>query len=67
MPEHFVKLYRRDEDFLEDFSGCAFAAATLLSDDWSPNYHASDDTRRNEAHFQKSGELHALSFDCAAV
>ena len=67
MPEHFVKLYRKEEEFLEDFSGCAFAAAKLLGDDWAPNFQASDDTRRNEAYFLKSGELCALTFDCASV
>lgn len=67
MPEHFVRLYRKEEEFLEDFSECAFAAAKLLSADWTPNFQASDGTRRNEAYFLRSGELSALTFDCAAV
>lgn len=67
MPEHLTKLYRREEEFLDDFSGCAYAAAKLLGDDWAPNSQASDDTRKTEAYFLKSGELYDLTFDSAAV
>lgn len=67
MSKHLKKLYRKEEEFLDDFSDCAYAAARLLGDDWVPNSHASDDTRRTEAYFLKSGELYNLTFDSAAV
>lgn len=65
--EHFVRLIRNEEEFLDGFSGEARSAAELLAGEWTPNHAADDNTRRNQEYFRRRGELAELLFECAAV
>jgi hypothetical protein len=67
MTEYLRGLYTKEEEFLEEFSSSAAAAAEILSGDWQPNYHCDDHVRKNQSYFRSTGELTHLVFESAAV
>jgi len=67
MEERFKRLYRKEEEFLDEFGGVTSVAARLLNGEWEPNYHANDAIRENLAYFFSTGEVSHLVFDIAEV
>jgi hypothetical protein len=67
MAECMKRFYTKEEEFLDEFGMLVGAALRVLGDDWRPDFHCDDDTRRNRKYFLKTGELSQLLFDGAAV
>ncbi|MHB1356128.1 MAG: hypothetical protein ACYCZF_09160 [Anaerolineae bacterium] len=67
MDEHVVKLFTKEEEFLDEFGDTAATAARTVNNEWIPNYYASDAVRANIKYFLSSGEVKDLTFTSASV
>jgi hypothetical protein len=67
MTENLKKLYKKEEEFLDEFRNIASVAVKLLKGEWQPNYSASDATRKNQEYFFSKSQIKDLVFDSAAV
>jgi hypothetical protein len=67
MTEYLKRLYKKEEEFLDEFGSSASAAAQILGGAWEPSYHCDDNVRHNQQYFLSTGELAHLTFDSAAV
>lgn len=67
MEERSKRLYRKEEEFLDEFGGVTSVAAKLLNGEWEPNHHANDAVRENLAYLFSTGEVSHLVFDLAEV
>ena len=65
--EFLKRLYKKEEEFLDEFAASAITAAAILGGDWQPNYHCDDHVRYNQQYFLSTGELTQLVFDSASV
>lgn len=67
MHERMHRLYRKEEEFLEDFPDAVSAVRQIIGNEWDPNPSSDDRTRKNQEYFLSRGELHHLIFDSAAI
>jgi hypothetical protein len=67
MEERLKRLYRKEEEFLDEFGEAATVAVRLLNGEWDPNYTANDVVRKNLEYFFSAGEVSNLVFDSASV
>jgi hypothetical protein len=65
--EYLKRHYTHEEEFLEEFSASAAAAAENLGGEWQPNPHCNDQIRKNQDYLQSTGELARLAFESASV
>ena len=61
------RIYRKEEEFLEDWYETVDAVLPLLRGDWRPNFQCDDRERERRRHALATGELKHLMFDGAAV
>lgn len=65
--EIFMKNILREEVFVDEYQGCAYAASQLLNDERVPNPSCSDQVRNNIKYSEKEGLLDCLTFHSAAI
>lgn len=65
--ERLKKLYQKEEEFLDEYEQIVKVAVRVLKCKWEPNYHANDNTRKNQGNFLPTGEIEYLVFDSASV
>jgi hypothetical protein len=67
MEEYFVKLFVKEEEFLDEFGEIARIASDVINGEWNPNYYSSDYARENLKYFFSTGDVDQLVFDSASI
>lgn len=67
MPESAIDTVMREEKFLEEYSDCASAAASLLKGAWTPNKKCNDDVREQQRKRRQEDKLDELVFQSATT
>lgn len=61
-----VRIYSKEEEFLDEFYDWASVAVLALKGAWCPNYSCDDKVRKRREYFLLSGELSELVFMSAS-
>lgn len=67
MDERMVKVFKKEEEFLDEFGDVASVAAKFLDHEWTPSETADDARRATLEYFYSTNEVKDLNFDSAEV
>jgi hypothetical protein len=67
MDAYVTRLYRKEEEFLEDWYETVDALLPLLPGEWRPNFRCNDVERHARRLRLHAGQLEALAFDEAVI